>query len=557
MKKLTYTFLCLVALMILLPLSSQGQTETPDDGSADRSDALARRLSVFNALAKELDAGFVDTIDAEKIVNYAIDAMLYQLDPYTEHYPYRNQAELEELTADGYAGIGAAIVKRGDSVSISRPYWDSPARRAGLRPGDIILAVDGWNAVGVADVGDVSKRLRGAAGTVVKVDVKRPYGPDSLRVDVTRDQIVPVSLPYYGRIDGDIAYIKLNSFAETSGNDVRSAIRSLMAQGPLKGIILDLRDNGGGIIDGAIQIAGTVLPRSTEVVRTRGRNANERIYKTTQSPVAADVPMVVLVSGRTASASEIVAGALQDLDRAVIIGERTYGKGLVQSTRQLPFGDVLKLTVAKYYLPSGRLIQALDYANRNEDGSPKHTPDSLANTFTTSRGRTVRDGGGITPDIVVKEPESNILLYNIVSGFWDFDYATRYAAAHPDAPDTLVVDSIMFEDFKAGIDPEKFKYDRQSEAGIKYLRDAAIALGYMNDSISAELDHLADMLRHDLPHDLDLNRKQVCELIDGELAYRYFDDATQVRRRLPSDSTVMKAVEVIRDPERYRSILNR
>lgn len=556
MKKLTYTALAVLAMMIALPFTSTGQNEAAAD-NADRTNTLARKLSVFNALVKELDAGFVDTLDADKIIGNAIDAMLYQLDPYTEHFPYSNQSELEELTADGYAGIGAAIVKRGDSVSISRPYWDSPARRSGLRPGDIILAVDGWRAVGVKNVGDVSKRLRGAAGTVVKVDVKRPYGPDSLRIDVTRDRIVPVSLPYYGLVDGDIAYIKLNSFAETSGSDVRAALRSLAAQTPLKGIILDLRDNGGGIIDGAIQIAGTVLPRSTEVVRTRGRSANERIYKTTQSPVAPDVPMAVLVSGNTASASEIVAGALQDLDRAVIIGQRTYGKGLVQSTRQLPYGDVLKLTVAKYYLPSGRLIQALDYANRNEDGSPKHTPDSLANIFSTSTGRTVRDGGGVTPDIMVKQREGNRLLYNIVSDMWDFDYATKYAAAHPDAPDTLVVDSVMFEEFKAGIDPAKFKYDRQSEAGIKYLRDAAVALGYMTDSISDELDHLSDMLHHDLAHDLDLNRDQICELIDAELAYRYYDDATQVKRLLPSDSTVSKAVEILRDSSRYREILNR
>ena len=311
--------------------------------------------------------------------------------------------------------------------------------------------------------------------------------------------------------------------------------------------------------ESAVQIVGNFVDKGTEVVRTRGRDASDtKIHKTTQKPQSTKVPLAVLIDEGTASASEIVAGALQDLDRAVVVGERSFGKGLVQNTRPLPYGDLLKITVARYYIPSGRLIQAIDYSHRNPDGSVARTPDSLTNVFHTRAGREVRDGGGITPDIVREAPDGNRLLYNIVNDLWSFDFATRYVAAHPDAPEaaSFTVDSAMFADFKASIDPARFSYDRQCESGLEYLRKAAEIEGYMTDSVSAQFDRLADMLKHDLNHDLDINRDRIVEILDTEIGQRYFSDAEMVRRGLAGDSVLAEAAAVLCDPVRYKEILD-
>ncbi|MDE6437686.1 MAG: peptidase S41, partial [Muribaculaceae bacterium] len=354
-------------------------------------------------------------------------------------------------------------------------------------------------------------------------------------------------------------YIALTTFNESTARQVRSAVSEMLATSGLKGIVIDLRGNGGGLLESAVQLVGNFVPRGTEVLRTQGRSAREqRIYKTTAAPLSTDVPLVILTNGGTASSSEIVAGSLQDMDRAVIIGSRSFGKGLVKTSRPLPFGDLVKITTAKYYIPSGRLIQALDYSRRNEDGSPQRMPDSLTNKFLTRAGRTVRDGGGITPDIEVSQTETNRLMYNIVSGLWSFDYTNRYVATNPAPTDPtapLVTDSI-FADFKAFIDPARFQYDKQCEIGIDYLRDAAKKEGYMTDSVAAAINALEALLKHDLNHDLDLNRDKIVDELESEIAARYFREDVLAGRELPDDEVYQTARAVILDPERYRTLLS-
>ncbi len=552
MKKLLYIIAVAAAFAGVSALAA-----TP---AAARKDDFARKLRTFNAIVKELQANYVDTLDANDIMDKTIGALLYQIDPYTEYYPAGDQDELLSISQGQYAGIGSTIVKRGNEVLISEPQWESPARRTGLRPGDVIIAVDGDTVRPSTQIGDVSRRLRGQAGTNVHVDVRRPYVQDSLlSFDITRADIKVNPLPYYGVDKNGTGFIRLTTFNESSARRVKEAVTDMLRNPALKGIVLDLRGNGGGLLESAVQIVGNFVPKGTEVVRTRGRDRRaEKVYKTTRQPLDADIPLVVLTDDGTASASEIVAGALQDLDRAVIVGRRSFGKGLVQTTRPLPFDDIMKLTTGRYYIPSGRLIQALDYSHRNPDGTPARTPDSLTNEFKTRAGRSVRDGGGITPDVTVEEKEMNRLIYNIIADMWAFDYANRYYAAHPDAVpvgDFEISDSI-FDDFKAFIDPDRFKYDRQCESALDYLRTAAKNEGYMTDSVAAQFDVLSAMLRHDLDHDLNINREDIIDILRDEIAGRYYSDADRVFLTLPGDSAYIRAAAIIADPAEYRRLLS-
>ncbi len=535
-------------------------TATTGTRASDNNIALSRNLTVLNSIVKELSTAYVDTIDGKKLMEFAIEAMLYQgTDPYTEYFPWGDQDEILSISEGSYAGIGSAIVKRGNAVYITGPYWDSPARAAGLRAGDRIIAVDGDTVRATTDVTEVSRRLRGQAGTSVTVDIARPYAADSLHsIEIVRRDITVNPLPYYGRLDNGVGYILLEQFNESSARKVKAALTDLLAGGDLPGLIIDLRGNGGGLLEGAVQIAGLFVPKGTEIVRTRGRDAlSERIYKTTEVPIAPELPLAILVDGRTASSSEILAGAMQDLDRAVIAGERSFGKGLVQTTRPLPFNGMLKLTTGRYYIPSGRLIQAIDYSHRNADGDGERVPDSLTNTFSTRAGRTVRDGGGITPDTVMTSPAVSRFAYTLANEFRPFDFATRHYAANPAAPavEAVLVDSAMFEQFKAMVDSSGFKYDRPYLNTIDAMRDAVRNDGFLTDSISAQLDILSDMLHQDLNRDFEAHRTEIMELLDTELANRYFSESDRVRHRLPSDTIVARTAALLLDIPEYRRIL--
>lgn len=534
-------------------------------GAATRSakNDISRNLDIFTAVYKNLQTSYVDTIDADKSINTAIAAMLNEIDPYTEYIPESEQDEFLTISTGEYGGIGSFIGARDGKVFISEPREGSPAQRAGLKPGDVFITIDGDTVTSLtSDV--ISKRLRGQAGTKVSVTVNRPYGSKALSdttlsFELTREKIEVDPVPYYGVVRGDIGYIQLTTFNEKSFGKVRDALVELKKNPEVKSIVLDLRDNGGGLLESAVQIVGLFVPKGTEVVRTRGRGqVFEKIYKTTQKPVDADIPLAILVNGSSASASEIVTGALQDLDRAVIIGERSFGKGLVQSTRSIPYNGLMKVTIAKYYIPSGRLIQAIDYSHRNPDGTVARIPDSLTTVWHTRAGREVRDGGGITPDIKVEYPEGNRLVYNIVRDGWSFDFANRYVARHPEGipAEEFEVSDTIFSEFKAFIDPGKFKYDRACELVIDQLEKSAKTEGYLNDSVQAQIDILRNMLQHDLQHDLDLNRQLIATYLGPEMVMRWHGSRGSIIQTLKTDQDVDSAATVLHDPSRYRAILS-
>lgn len=555
MKKILIVIASCIAIVTMVAKNTTTRSSKAD---------ISRNLQIFNALYKELQTQYVDTIDADATMQTAIRAMLSTIDPYTEYFPADNQDEILSISSGQYAGIGSVIMKRDKDVIIHRPSWGTPSRKAGVRHGDVILAVDDWKLTPDVNVSEVSKRLKGQPGTHVKVDVRRPYAEDSLLTfDIVRGEIKVDPLPWYGMVGDSIGYIRLSTFNEKSAEAVRNALLSLKANPGLRGIILDLRDNGGGLLESAVQIVGNFVDKGTEVVRTKFNDSTKvKIYKTPKKPIDTKTPLAVLINEVTASSAEIVSGALQDLDRAVVIGQRSYGKGLVQHTRPLPYDGLFKVTVARYYIPSGRLIQAIDYSHRDENGRVTRIPDSLTNVFHTLHGREVRDGGGITPDLNIDVPEVNRLLFNIVNDFWAFDFANRYAARHDSAEigsaTTLVVGDSIFEEFKSFVDPAKFKYDRMCESGIKYLREAAESEGYMNDSVKAQFERLEGMLKHDLNHDLNHNRASILEILDTEIADRYFSDAELTRRMVSKgDPEVDSAKAVLADESRYKQILKR
>ena len=551
---------CAALCLVTLPALADD-----DDRAVNDDAAVARSLSIFNALYKELNTFYVDTINAQQSIENAINAMLDDIDPYTEYIPAKETDDFITISTGEYGGIGSYLMERTvngkKGVYISGPYEGSPAARAGLRTGDRIIMIDGDSTANWTS-DQVSKRLKGQANTHLTVTVVRPYDEDSIKTfSFNRETISVNPVPYYGVTRDNIGYIALSTYNEKSAQQVREALIELKKDPRVKNIVLDLRSNGGGIVEGAIQIVGYFVPKGTQVLQMRGRDkSSERTYKTTVDPIDTEIPLAVLIDGGSASASEITAGALQDLDRAVIIGTRSFGKGLVQSTRTLPYDGMLKVTIAKYYIPSGRLIQEVDYGNRNEDGTyKKTTTDSTATVFHTAHGREVREGGGIAPDIKVEPRELKRIVYNIMRDRWDFDFATKYVAEHgqdiANPTDFQVTDEI-FNEFKAFINPEKFEYDKVCEQQLATLRKTATAEGYMNDSTTALFDRLEAMLKHDLDHDLDLHRRDIAYLIGQEIMDRLYYQRGQVENSIKDDEYLDAARDMFNKPGEYARILN-
>ncbi len=540
MKKLTL----LAALLIVLSVIASAATRS-------KKSEISRNLDIFNALYKELQTFYVDSIDAEKSINTAIAAMLNDIDPYTEYFSSKEQDQFRTMTTGEYGGIGSVIQQSDQGVIVVEPYKGSPAQMAGLRPGDIFLMIDGDSVTSLSS-DKVSEKLKGQSGSTLKLRMKRPWvkSDSILDFELKRAKIQMPSVPYFGMIRPGVGYVSLTTFNEKSYPEVRAGVEQLIKDGA-KSLILDLRGNGGGIVEGAVDILGLFLPKGTTVLTTRGKGVlNEKIYRTSVNPVDTKIPLAVLVDGGTASSAEIVTGALQDLDRAVIIGNRSFGKGLVQSTRELPYDGLLKVTVAKYYIPSGRLIQAIDYSHRNPDGSVARIPDSLTNVFKTAGGREVRDGGGITPDVKIEYPEVNRLTYNVVRDNWAFNFANKYAAEHDTvaSPETFVVTDEIYGQFKDFIDPARFNYDKVCENAVDQLREIAKVEGYMNDSTKVQFDILASMLKHDLGHDLDINRKNLTPYIAREILNRYYFNRGEVIYSLRDDEAVDSAVNILTTP---------
>lgn len=524
----------------------------------DKNFQLAKNLDIFNSIVKELDMFYVDTIDPNKTIRQGIDAMLMSLDPYTDYYPEEDQSELEQMTKGTYGGIGSVITydtKRKRSV-IAEPYEGMPAAKAGLKAGDILLEIDGKDLAEKNNM-QVSEMLRGEINTGFKLKVERPGINKPLEFDIIRKSIQLPTVPYYGVVSGKVGYINLNSFSGKPSKEFKQAFLDLKENKGITSLVIDLRNNGGGLLDEAVEIINYFVPRGSTIVTTKGKIKQVgNTYKTQREPIDTQIPITVLVNSGTASSSEILAGALQDMDRAVIIGGRTFGKGLVQVTRPLPYGGVLKLTTSKYYIPSGRCIQAIDYQNRNEDGSVGRIPDSLTTVFHTVSGREVRDGGGITPDIEVKPEKLPNILYYLINDNLVFNYATEFCLKHPTiAPaETFALTDADYTEFKNMVKKSDFKYDQQSGKILKSLKEAAEFEGYMDGS-SEEFKALEKKLTHNLDRDLDYSSKEIKNIISYEIIKRYYYQRGSIIQQLKDDDDLKEAIKVLNDPEKYKNTL--
>lgn len=547
----------LLSIILLLPALLGGAQQ-----KKDHHFDVAKNIETFNAIYKNLDLMYVDTLDASEVIGTGINAMLSSLDPYTEYYPEDKAKDLKLMITGKYAGIGALIkynmaIQR---VVIDQPYANMPAAEAGLKKGDIILSIDD-TVMTDKDATAVSSRLRGNPGTSFILKIQRPSTGKRMQFKITRKAIQMPAVPYYGLQENHIGYIQLNSFTEDCSKDVRRAFLDLKRQG-MKGLVLDLRENGGGSLSEAVSIVNLFVPKGLSLVTTKGKlkRAN-RTYTTTAEPIDTVMPVVVLVNGGSASSSEVTCGSLQDLDRAVVLGTRTYGKGLVQIPVDLPYNGTLKLTTGHYYIPSGRCIQAINYKHAN-GGYKEHIPDSLTRVFHTANGREVRDGGGIKPDVEIM-PDSlpNIAFYLASAGRDStevlFNYELDYIAAHPTIapPAQFALSDADYADFKRRVLQSRFTYDRESEKYLKNLVKLARFEGYYDDA-KAEFENLEKKLSHNIAKDLDINREKLKQLIAADIVAAYYYQAGTIENGLKYDNQMKEAVRLLLNPAEYKKILN-
>ncbi len=539
------------------------------DNKEDHSFSVAKNLDVFNAIYRALDLYYVDTLEANKVIKVSIDAMLESLDPYTEYYADEDMGDLKMLTTGKYGGIGALIRMRKDStVIIGEPYAGMPAAEVGLKVGDVLRKIDETDLKGKT-VSQVSDMLRGEPGTTFVLRVQRPGEKKTRDFKITRRNIKIASMPYYGILpEGEITrsgverpkvgYISLTQFTEDCSGEVRKAVISLKEQGATA-LVLDLRGNGGGLLSEAVKIVNLFVPRGLTIVETRGKlEAANSTYTTTNEPLDTTIPICVLVNGNTASAAEIVSGALQDLDRAVIVGSRTYGKGLVQSPRELPYNGNLKLTTSKYYIPSGRCIQAINYKNRRELGNDGRVPDSLTNVFHTAGGREVRDGGGIKPDIEVhRDTMANVVFY-LSNDDVLVDWGTRYAQKHATLPpiSQFSITDADFEELKKMAHESDFKYDRLSEKRLEDLKKMMVFEGYFDDA-EDEFNALSKKLEHNMDRDFDRFSTEIRKLMAQEVVKRYYFQAGATEESLKGDIDIEKAYSILSNEQEYNKILGK
>ncbi len=521
---------------------------------------INRNLDYFNLVFKNVDLFYVDTIDVERTIQTGIRSMLRSLDPYTEFFPEKESDEFKMLMSGNYGGIGSLIMlyKNGE-ICIAEPYEDQPAARFGLKAGDILLEIDGESLKGMTTA-QVSERLRGPSGSTLKVKVRRPGEKEPLDFNIVRSSIQLPAIPYYKMYPGGVGYIYLGTFTGEPVKEFKAAFLDLKKQG-ITSLVIDLRNNTGGLLEAAVDIANFFLPKGQEIVTTRGKGQRvERTYKTSHTPLDTEIPIVVLVNGVSASASEILAGAFQDLDRAVIIGERTYGKGLVQTTRALPYGASMKVTTAKYYIPSGRCIQAIDYTKHESINYGDTIPDSLTHEFRTKSGRLVRDGGGIMPDIAAGQPEMSTFTFHIspeVDTMRNiFDFATQYCLEHKSipTPDKFEISDEDYARFLSQLQERKFTYKLSSERLLKELKESLGREGYEAQA-GEQISALEQLFKPDVERDAKAFEKEVKQLIEMEIVRRYYYQRGEMELLLRTDTMLPKAFELLADPDRYHALL--
>jgi len=517
---------------------------------------ISKNLDIFYSLVRELNLFYVDEVKPDKLIKKGIDDMLETLDPYTVYIPESEMDDFKFMTTGEYAGIGAMISKRGNQIIVAEPYEGFPAQVSGLRAGDIFIEVDG-KPVNKMVVSDVSEILKGPAKKVIKVKMQRPGEKKPFTLDIVREDIQIDPVTYYGMIDAKTGYVRLSSFTDGCAESVRDAIVDLRDKKGAKSLVLDLRSNPGGLLGEAVKITNLFVNHGQEIVSTKGKVSQwDKTYRATEQPVDSVMPLIVLVNSGSASASEIVAGALQDLDRAVIMGNRTFGKGLVQTTRDLSYNTKLKVTTAKYYIPSGRCIQALDYTHRNADGSVGNIPDSLITVFKTKNGRLVKDGGGINPDIRNVQDTLSALSFKLVQDYMIFDFATEYASKHKTIapPDKFDIDDDIYKEFHKYLTEKKFTYESRSEQTLKVLIETARKERYF-DGTKNEFTALEKGLTLDLNQDLDKNSEEIRDLLKDEIVSRYYYQKGAIIAALGSDKEIKSVLSLFNNPAEYSRLL--
>lgn len=527
-------------------------------GFANKDFLLSKNLDILFSLVRELSVFYVDDVDPETLINNGIEGMLNKLDPYTTYIPESEKEAFSTMTTGRYGGIGSLIRQSGDYVMIAEPYEKSPADKAGLKPGDLIMEIDGKSIKGIT-VSAVSDLLRGIPRTTFSVKIKRPGSEELLEKSILREEIRISNVPYYGMLDQNIGYIRLSGFTEDAGKEVKDALLELKEKHGAKSIILDVRGNPGGLLIEAVNVSNLFLDKGLEIVSTRGKVKQwDNVYKGRNNPVDTEIPLVVVVNRGSASAAEIVAGAVQDYDRGVVIGQRTFGKGLVQTARPLSYNAQLKVTTAKYYTPSGRCIQAVDYSHRNEDGSVGYVPDSLIKEYSTKNGRKVYDGGGITPDVVVGQEMLSRISASLYLKNFIFDYATVYVYKNITSPHpkNFSLSKEEYNNFIEFLDGKDFDYETESEESLKSLIEVAKSERYYEFS-EQEFEALKQKLAHDKAKDLQTFSDEIVKLLNEEIISRFYYQGGRIRYAINKDNKIEKAVEILQNPSGFKSLLQK
>lgn len=542
-----YLFL-LIFVFSAFTISSRGQNENNFE--------ISKNLEIFISLYNELNKNYVDEINPGELMVTGIESMLNTLDPYTVYIPESEIEDYRMITTGQYGGIGSLIHKNGSYVVISEPYEGYPAHKTGLLAGDRVLYINGEDMLDKPS-DEVSKFLKGQPGTSVNIIVERDGESEPLSFEVNRENITIKDIPYYGMLNEDIGYIKLTGFTQQAGNAVKEALVDLKNEYEPKGIILDLRNNGGGLLAEAVNVTNIFVEKGRLVVSTKGKvKSRNQDHHTRFNSIDTKIPLVVLVNAHSASASEIVAGAIQDMDRGVVLGQRSFGKGLVQNVIPLSYNSQVKVTVAKYYIPSGRCIQAIDYSMKDDDGHFTKIPDSLVNEFSTQNGRPVFDGGGIEPDICMQPRKYSQILSSLFTKFLIFDYATKYVMAHPeiDSPEEFQVDDEMYNDFITFLSDKDYDYTTAAERSLKALKESAVDEGYY-DAVKEQYEALKVAIMHSKEEDLLTYRNEISEILKMEIVTRYYYQEGKIRASLSSDPDINRAIRILEEPATYQSIL--